>query len=306
MRAIANKKQQRTRNVRKTRLEQGKTLSRRQLFVRRMFHRVEARVETLPSFAATMASVAIIGAFSIYGTILGGHVSALASSVSASLGFDVRSVSISGQHHMRERDILDILGLEPGVSLMTFDVARAHDTLLREPWVEAASVRKIYPGKLQIQLTERVPFAVWQRGRVVSVVDRNGLVLDDFNEETYGSLPILVGHGAQREGAKFLALMEQFPTLNTRVRASILHSERRWDILLDNAITVKLPEKGTREALAQLLVLDEEKNLLLKDLISIDMRLPDRLVMRLSDQAMVNRQATLTRRKQARSGEKKV
>lgn len=306
MRAIARNKQQRPQNTRKARLEKGKLPSRRDLLVRRVFHRIEARVETLPAFAATLASAGLIGAFSLYGMVLGGHAEKVASDVTAFLGFDVHSVTISGQHYMRERDILDILGLAPGVSLVTFDVGKAHEALLREPLIESASVRKVYPGKLQIELAERVPFAVWQRGQVVSVIDRNGLVLGDFDRQIHGSLPFLVGHGAQRKGAEFMATLGAFPAIESRVRASMLRSERRWDILLDNGITVKLPEEGTREALARLVALDEEKALLSKDLVSIDMRLSDRLVMRLSDEAILSRQAALQRRKEARSKEKKI
>lgn len=306
MRAIAKKKQQAPRSVRKRRFEEGKSLSNRQLFVRRLFHRAEARVETLPSFFTAFASVGLIGGFTFYGLVLGGHLHQVTSDTTAALGFDVHAVTISGHTYMRERDILDILGLEPGVSLVTFDVASAHKTLLREPWVESASVRKIYPGKLKIELEEREPFAIWQRGRVVSIVDSEGLVLDDFDENLHGSLPFLVGHGAQRQGAAFLAMLEEFPALKSRVRASMLHSERRWDVLLDNAITVKLPETDLRSALVRLSQLDEEKAILSKDIVSIDMRLDDRLVMRLSDEAMVNRKAALERRKEARSKEKKI
>ena len=287
MRAIANKVQQVPRNVRKERFEQGQTLSRRQLFVRKMFHRFEARVETLPFYAVPLVAAGIIGAFTTYGAIVGGHATDMASSMTSSLGFKVHSVSISGHRNMKEQDILDVLGLSPGVSLMTFNVGNAHKVLLSEPWVKSASVRKIYPGKLKIELNERAPFAVWQRGSVVSIVDDEGLVLDDFNEELHGSLPIVVGYGAQRKGAEFLALMDEFPALRSRIRASMLHSERRWDVLLDNAVTIKLPEEGAREALQELLALDAEKSILTKDLVSIDLRLSDRLVMRLSDSALI-------------------
>lgn len=306
MRAIANKKQREPRDVRKERFEKGQNLSQRQLYVRRLFHRFQARVETLPTFAATLAGFGIVGAFVVYGAIAGGHATAMASTATSSLGFDVHSVSITGHRYMEERDILDILGLSPGVSLVTFDVSSAHQTLLREPWIKSASVRKIYPGKLKIQLNERDPFAVWQHGQAVSIVDKGGRVLDDFNKELHGSLPIVVGHGAQRKGPEFIALMEEFPALNSRIRAAMLHSQRRWDILLDNEITVKLPEEGVREALEELLALDEEKSILSKDLVSVDMRLSDRLVMRLSDEALANRETTLKRRKEDRSEEKKI
>lgn len=306
MRAIATKKQRVPRNIRKERFEQGKNLSGQRLFVRKLFHRFEARVETLPKFAVPLAAAGIIGIFATYGAIAGGHVTPIASTLTASLGFDVHSVEISGHNHMKKQDILDILGLGPDVSLMTFDVGSAHKTLLREPRVKSASVRKIYPGTLTIQINERKPFAAWQRGSVVSVVDDEGFVLENFEEGLHGDLPILVGYGAHRRGAEFLALMDEFPLLRSRMRASMLHSERRWDILLDNAITVKLPEEGVREAIAELLALDAEKSILNKDLVSVDLRLPDRLVMRLSNEAVVNRQATLKRRKQAGSKEDNI
>ena len=198
LRALAEKKQPAPRSVRKARFEEGKDLSRRQLFARRLFHRAEARVETLPRFFAAFASAGLVGGFALYGMVLGGHFNDAASTTTASLGFEVDAVTITGHRFMREQDILDVLGLQTGVSLVTFNVAAAHQTLLREPWVESASVRKIYPGKLQINLEERRPFAVWQRGQNKSIIDREGLVLDDYNAEIYQGLPFLVGHGAQR------------------------------------------------------------------------------------------------------------
>ena len=306
LRALADQKQPAPRSVRRARFEEGKDLSRRQLFARRFFHRAEARVETLPRFFSAIMSASVVGGFTLYGMVLGGHFNDAASHTTASIGFDVDAVTITGHRFMREQDILDVLGLEPGVSLVTFNVAAAHQTLLREPWVEAASVRKVYPGKLQINLEERQPFAVWQRGQTKSIIDSEGLVLDDFDADVYQGLPFLVGHGAQRKGHEFLKTLAEFPEIASRVRATMLRSERRWDILLDNLVTVKLPERKVRDALTELVLLESENDILSKDLVSIDMRLPDRLVMRLSDDAMVNRQAVLKRRKEIKTKEKNI
>lgn len=306
LRALANQKQPAPRSVKRARFEEGKDLSRRQLFARRLFHRVQARVETLPRFFASIMAASVVGGFAFYGMVLGGHFNDVASRTTASIGFDVDAVTITGHRFMREQDILDIIGLQSGVSLVTFNVAAAHQTLLREPWVESASVRKVYPGKLQINLQERQPFAVWQRGQIKSIVDREGLVLADFDAEIYHGLPLLVGHGAHRKGAEFLNTLGEFPEIASRVRATMFRSERRWDILLDNLITVKLPERKVREALTELVLLESENDILSKDLVSIDMRLPDRLVMRLSDDAMVNRQAVLKRRKEIKTKEKNI
>lgn len=305
LRAIA-KKQQASKSVGNRRLDNGAELSPLRLHARRFFHRAEARVETLPPFFASLASLGLVGGFAFYGMVLGGQAASLASTVTTIAGFEVHAVSISGHDYMREQDILDVLELRSGVSLVTFNVAAAHEMLLRQPWIAQASVRKIYPGKLQITLKEREPFAIWQRGQVVSIVDRDGQVLDDFNEERYGGLPVLVGYGAGERGAEFLRLLSEFPLLKNKVRASMLRSQRRWDILLDNAVTVKLPETGIRETLARLLALDNEKGVLSKDIVSVDMRLSDRLVVRLSEDAMVTRRAVLKRRKESEAWESKI
>lgn len=306
LRALAEKKQPAPRSVRRARFEEGKGLSSRQLFARRFFHRAEARVETLPRFFTALMCAGVVGSFTLYGMMLGGHFDKMASVSTASVGFDVEAVTISGHRFMKEQDILDVLGLEPGVSLVTFNVAAAHETLLREPWIDSASVRKIYPGKLQISLQERQPFAIWQRGQNKSIIDSDGLVLDDYDPEIYQGLPFLVGHGAQRKGGEFLSILAEFPQISNRVLATMLRSERRWDILLDNQVTVKLPERNLRDALTELVLLETENDILSKDLVSIDMRIPDRLVMRLSDDAMVNRQAVLKRRKENKSKEKNI
>ncbi|MEM8798284.1 MAG: cell division protein FtsQ/DivIB [Pseudomonadota bacterium] len=276
-----------------SRRDADRALTPRALAFRRFFHRAEARVETLPPFAFSAFSASFIAAFAIYGMVLNGSVNKVANDVTASVGFAVESVAISGHRQLSERELLDILGLEPGLSLLTFDVASAHRTLLREPWIKSASVRKVYPKKLMIEVAEREPFAIWQRGHIVSVIDRTGLVLDHYDETQHSNLPILVGHGAQKNGAAFLALLRAHPELNARVRASLYRSERRWDLMLDNGVTVKLPERDVSTALAQLADYDQRHALFSKDVERIDMRLSDRLVLRLSDRAMINRLATI-------------
>ena len=64
---------------------------------------------------------------------------------------------------------------------------------------------------------------------------------------------------------------------------AVLVAGRRWDLHLDNGVTVKLPEKGVREALAQLVKLNSEKQLLARDVVVIDLRLPDRVTVRLPE-----------------------
>ncbi len=67
------------------------------------------------------------------------------------------------------------------------------------------------------------------------------------------------------------------------MRAAVLVADRRWDLHLDHGVTVKLPEKHVRQALAELVKLDADEKLLARDVVVVDMRLPDRVTVRLPE-----------------------
>ena len=82
--------------------------------------------------------------------------------------------------------------------------------------------------------------------------------------------------------AGFIDKIRQFPELASRVKGYIRVAERRWDLRLENGITIKLPESGEDEAIAEVLKMDREDGLLSRDIASVDLRLDDRLVVRLT------------------------
>ena len=70
-------------------------------------------------------------------------------------------------------------------------------------------------------------------------------------------------------------------------------AERRWDLKLENGITVKLPEEGEDQAIADLVRMDREGGLLTRDIVAADMRIAGQLAVRLSPEAMEARVAAL-------------
>ena len=67
------------------------------------------------------------------------------------------------------------------------------------------------------------------------------------------------------------------------MRAAILVAERRWNLRLSNGIDVRLPETDVEGALDRLVALDRDKKILSRDITMVDLRLPDRVSVRLSD-----------------------
>jgi len=217
----------------------------------------------------------------VYALFVGGQIGRVGDQLLVAVGFGIEDVRIDGGKETSEIAILEQLDI--GSSLIAFDVIDAQKRLGALPWVESASVRKFYPSTLAIEIVERKPFALWQHDGSVFVIDRSGREIVLLDESRFAKLPFMVGGGANQTAQSFLADLFTQPDIAIGMRAAVLVGGRRWDLHLDNAVTVKLPEKGAREALAQLVKLDAERQLLARDVVVIDLRLPDRVTVRLPE-----------------------
>jgi cell division protein FtsQ len=99
------------------------------------------------------------------------------------------------------------------------------------------------------------------------------------------SLPLVVGKGADVKARDFLALLDRYPQVRSVTKAAILVGERRWNLRLKDGLDIRLPETDVGRALAALVKYDMEDKLLSRDITAIDMRLPDRVTVRLSEEA---------------------
>jgi cell division protein FtsQ len=248
---------------------------------------------TPPPFCATIMTAVFLGASSLYGAYLGGHMPAVVQAVTARTGFAVDEVRIAGHYETSEIDILGQLELDGWTSLIGFNADDARARVAELPWVEVASVRKVYPDTLEVHIEERKPFALWQHGSQLAIVGEAGNVIAPYSGR-HATLPLVIGYGANEHASEFVGKIRRFPELAARVKGYIRMSERRWDLRLENGITVKLPENGEDEAIADLLRMDRESGLLSRDIASVDMRLPDRLVVQLTPEAALRRNAALS------------
>ncbi|MBV8840758.1 MAG: cell division protein FtsQ, partial [Alphaproteobacteria bacterium] len=136
-------------------------------------------------------------------------------------------------------------------------------------------------------------FALWQLQGKVTAIAADGTVLSDKVEPRLATLPFVVGKGAAVKARDFLAALDKFPPIRDQVRAAIYVAERRWNLRLKNGIDVRLPETDVEAALAALVKLDAEKKLLTRDITAVDLRIADRLTVRLSDAAAAAREEAL-------------
>lgn len=238
---------------------------------------------TLPRRFGLKATVALFLAVGAYGVVVGDHVDNIVGGITSATGLKISAVRISGQSETAELDVLERLAIPEHGSIVSFDVNAARERVEEIPWVASVTIRKVYPDTLEVDIVEREPFALWQRNGDVALIDVEGHVLSSYIAPRYRNLPVLVGAGAQSEAAEIVALIGEFPTLTEKVRAATLVSGRRWDLTLNNGILVMLPEDDPVPALIQLEALDQSQQLLSRDIISVDLRLADRVVVALDE-----------------------
>jgi cell division protein FtsQ len=263
----------------------------------------------LPNGIGVVGSALLLAATLGYGAVAGQHVPDLvdwlknARDITAnSLGFHIAAVSLSGEKEVSREEVLTTAGVTGRASLLFLDADAARARLMANPWIADAAVFKLYPDRLQITITERLAYALWQKDGRIAVIAADGTVLQPFVDDRYLGLPLVVGRGAERQAKDFLAVIERYPDIRAVLRASILVAERRWNLRLTNGIDVRLPETNVDAALDRLVQLNRDKKLLSRDIAMVDLRLPDRVSVRLSDAAAQARDEALKANMKKRKG----
>lgn len=237
-----------------------------------------------------------------YGPMLVGWFTESRHALANAGGFRISSVAIAGHKHLSRDEVLAIAGVNGRTSLLFLDAAEARAKLKANPWIGDATVQKLFPDQLTITVRERVAFALWQKDGQINVIADDGTVLESYVTRSVANLPFVVGIGADTQAKEFLTVLARYPDIRNAVQASVLIGERRWSLKLKSGVDIRLPETDVARALDQLAAFDREKKLLSRDIVAVDLRMPDRLIVQLSDSAAQAREEALKAKRSKTKG----
>lgn len=203
-----------------------------------------------------------------------------ASGLFAQAGLAVSEVSLSGYGLTKEADLFEAIGLQGNISLVNFDAEAARQRIEALPSIESATIRKIYPKSLNIELVEKTPIAVWRIDGVSFAIDAKGDKLVSLEQGGIDGLPLFIGDGAADDAANLIAALQPYALLQQDLLAASRIGDRRWDLIYDTGLRIMLPEHDVDQALAQIVKLDAEKQLLARDIEILDFRLKDFIAVR--------------------------
>ena len=200
-------------------------------------------------------------------------------------GLTVQHIFVTGRGETSKAQVLSTIGLQSGQSILEFDPRAARQRLQDLSWVKTAQVERRLPDTIIVRLKERKALALWQHNSRHALIDMSGKIITRRNLDRFAHLPIVVGRRAPGTAAQLIEMLSRKPALFAQVQAAVLVGGRRWDIRLKNGIKVYLPEVETFAAWVRLAQLEAENRIFDRDVAAIDLRFPDRLVVRLTPAA---------------------
>jgi cell division protein FtsQ len=201
-------------------------------------------------------------------------------------GFTMRRVEIKGAHRVSRLDIYNIAFDQPSMAMPRVDLEATRARLMRFGWVKEARVHRRLPDTLVIDIVERTPAAIWQNEGQLSLIDAEGVVLEPVRIEAMPELPRLIGTAANIHLASLHTLLQTVPHLRPQVTDANWIGDRRWDIRFQSGEVLSLPEgeEAARRALTVFARMDQQSTLLGRGYARIDMRIPNRAIVRLTRQ----------------------
>jgi cell division protein FtsQ len=193
-------------------------------------------------------------------------------------GFTIRNIVIKGHQRTPYTTIEAALDLRQDQSIFAADLTAALARLLALDWVASAEVVRRYPDSITVTILEKRPFALWQvppgatGGGAIAVVERNGRVITTQGIEPFARLPKLVGAGAPQLSAELIDSVQNHRAVTARIAYFELVSQRRWNLVLNDGVTVKLPEQNWAKEIDALEHLIIDKGVLERDVAEIDLR----------------------------------
>jgi len=204
---------------------------------------------------------------------------------SGGFGLSVQNVEVDGRAVTQPEDVLKALDVARNAPILGVSPEKARLRLQSLPWVRTATVERRLPDTIHVQLVERKPLALWQHDGKVTLIDTDGVVIPTDHLDRYANLLLVVGEDAPTHTAELLNVLTAQPDLMKRVTSAVRVGERRWNLQVDNGITVEMPETGLADAWAHLAEIEHNHALLARDIQGVDLRLSDRVVVKQANDA---------------------
>lgn len=235
----------------------------------------------------TGAMVVAFGGVAIAGATLAGVPQYIGTETAMAIGragFEVKRVEVTGIDRMERLTVYAIALDQHSMAMPLVDLDKVRDQLLNYGWIKDARVSRRLPDTLVVDIVERKPAAIWQHNQKLSMIDKEGVILEPLKpDQPAPELPLLIGKDANLEAVRLGKLMDQAPALKPMLASASWIGNRRWDLQFQSGEVLALPEgdDSAAKALLRFARIDGVRRLLGRGFVRFDMRDPTKFVARI-------------------------
>ena len=198
--------------------------------------------------------------------------------------FQIKNVIIEGSEKSNiskiENNVTEFKG-----NLIGLNFNSIKEIVESSEWVKRASIKKVLPSTLKINVTENDPYAIYFQEGKSFLIDLDGSIITEINLNNYEDDLLFV------RGENSPELLEQlirdisiaFPNLTQTLEEVEFIEKRRWNLKLNNKLLVKLPDENIQQSLKNLKQLFEEQEVMESNIIEIDLRIQGRAALKVLD-----------------------
>jgi cell division protein FtsQ len=202
--------------------------------------------------------------------------------------FQVQVMAIDGATPDVSEAIRQQLQIDFPKSSFDLDLEELQQTVTALDAVKSAELRIRQGGVLQVDVVERKAVVLWRNPDGLHLLDDEGVFVGAAQSRAaHAALPVIAGEEAELAVDEALRLYTLTGPIRSRLRGFERMGARRWDVVLDRDQRIMLPEAGAEQALewAIAMAVTPKVDLLSRDLLAVDLRLPRRPTIRMTDQA---------------------
>jgi len=184
----------------------------------------------------------------------------------------IKTIQLSSSfQNIDEDEVVSSLQQFIGEGFFSLDINRVQKTLGDKPWVEAVSIRRIWPDRLRIIIIENKPIARWDSDHLVS----DKAIVFHAQTENFAQLPVVnsASDSASQILRLYYELETRFGSLNERVAVLRKDSRGALDIQLENGLRIKLGRADIERKIARFVAIYPQHIYPRRDLIQrLDLR----------------------------------
>jgi cell division protein FtsQ len=121
-------------------------------------------------------------------------------------------IQLTGNRNVSRAQIVEVFGADISRNVFLIPLEERKLQLEKIPWVESATVMRLLPDGLRVELRERVPVAYVQVGTEIKLGDREG-VLMDVPAGMHYSFPVILGFNAADPPPARASRMQKYAAL---------------------------------------------------------------------------------------------